>query len=139
MIVIDTNVLSALTRRVPDQAIVRWFDVQPRSSIWTTAVTLFETRFGIAIMQDERRRATLETIANRILEEIVEDRVLPFDTLAAEASANLAAIRRRQGRPGEMRDTMIAGITIAHRATLATRNIRHFADLPVPVVNPWVA
>jgi predicted nucleic acid-binding protein len=52
-------------------------------------------------------------------------------------SAKLAGIRRRTGRPGELRDTMIAGIAIARRATLATRNIRHFDDLSVPVVNPW--
>ena len=42
-----------------------------------------------------------------------------------------------RGRRGDIRDSMIAGIVIAHQATLATRNIRHFDDLPVPVVNPW--
>ena len=137
MIVLDTNVLSALTRPVPDQAVRTWLDAQPSLSIWTTAVTLFELRIGIAIMPEGRRRAALEEIADRIVDEILERRVLPFDTPAAEASAILAAVRRRQGRPGELRDTMIAGIVIARRATLATRNTRHFADLTVPVVNPW--
>jgi len=47
------------------------------------------------------------------------------------------AVRQRAGRPGELRDTMIAGIVLAHHATLATCNARHFADLAVPVVNPW--
>jgi hypothetical protein len=61
-----------------------------------------------------------------------------FDTVAARAAAQLSAIRRGQGRPQDVRDTMIAGIAISHRATLATRNVRHFADLPVTVVNPWV-
>jgi predicted nucleic acid-binding protein len=49
------------------------------------------------------------------------------------------AERRQAGRPAELRDTMIAGIAIARHATLATRNTRHFADLPVAVVNPWAA
>jgi len=137
MIVVDTNVLSALTRSAPDQTVVTWLDTQPRSSIWTTSVTLFELRVGIAVMPDGRRRATLEGMADRIIGEILERRILPFDAAAAEASAALAALRRRQGTPGELRDTMIAGIAIARRATLATRNTRHFADLPVPVVNPW--
>lgn len=39
----------------------------------------------------------------------------------------------------DMRDTQIAGIAVARRATLATRNVRHFADLQVPVVDPWAA
>jgi len=45
--------------------------------------------------------------------------------------------RRQAGRPVELRDTMIAGIAIARHATLATRNMRHFADLPIAVVDPW--
>jgi len=57
----------------------------------------------------------------------------------AEQAATLMDVRRRAGRPGETRDTMIAGIALAQRATLATRNIRHFDDLAVPVVNPWRA
>jgi predicted nucleic acid-binding protein len=49
----------------------------------------------------------------------------------------LAAQRHKAGRPGDLRDTQIAGIVIARGATLATRNGRHFADLNVPVVDPW--
>jgi predicted nucleic acid-binding protein len=49
------------------------------------------------------------------------------------------AVRQRAGRPGDMRDTMIAGIVIASRATLATHNTRHFADLSIPVIDPWLA
>lgn len=64
-------------------------------------------------------------------------RIAPFDTAAAEQAARLMAIRQRAGRPGELRDTMIAGVVLANHATLATRNMRHFADLSVLVVNPW--
>jgi predicted nucleic acid-binding protein len=137
MIVLDTNVLSALTRPIPDQAVVAWLDAQSRSSIWTTTVTLFEIHIGVAMMPDGRRRDAMTAIAERIINEIIEGRFLPFDSGAAEASAALAAARIRQGKPGELRDTMIAGIAIARQATLATRNIRHFADLPVSVVDPW--
>ena len=59
--------------------------------------------------------------------------------LAAEAAALLMAERKRAGRTGDLRDTMIAGIVIASHATLATHNTRHFADLPIPVVDPWSA
>jgi predicted nucleic acid-binding protein len=69
----------------------------------------------------------------------LENRVLDFDEAAAGAAASLAAARQQAGRPADLRDTMIAGITLARRATLATRNLRHFADLEVPIVDPWGA
>lgn len=60
-----------------------------------------------------------------------------FDVNAAVQAATLAATRKTHGRPVDMRDTFIAGIALARRATVATRNVRHFDDLTVPVVNPW--
>src|SRR5262249_45272556 len=42
MIILDTNVFSALMREVPDQAVLAWMDQQPDSSLWTTTVTLME-------------------------------------------------------------------------------------------------
>jgi predicted nucleic acid-binding protein len=74
---------------------------------------------------------------DQLLQDDLENRVLLFDDNAATQAAHLAAERKAQGRPVDMRDTFIAGIALARRATLATRNTRHFADLSVPVVNPW--
>jgi predicted nucleic acid-binding protein len=139
MIVIDTDVLSGLMRPGPDAAVVNWLDRQARTSVWTTAITVFEVRFGIALLPSGSRRAGLEAAFERIVVEMIEDRIVPFDTTAAEATAALMAERRRSGRTGELRDGMIAGIVIARHATLATRNTRHFADLPVSVVDPWTA
>ena len=61
--------------------------------------------------------------------------MLEFDAAAVEA-AMLAATRQRAGRSVDMRDTQIAGIALAHRAQIATRNVKHFADLAVPVIDP---
>ena len=83
-----------------------------------------------------RRRTERETAFDNIIETDLENRVLSFDRAAAEEAARLTAERRRIGRPGESRDTMIAGIAVAQRATLATRNIRHFDDLSITVVDP---
>lgn len=63
--------------------------------------------------------------------------MLDFDSAAATEAAALAATRRKTGRPVDMRDTQIAGIALARRATLATRNVRHFQGLNVPVIDPW--
>ncbi len=135
MIILDTNVLSAAM--ASDAIVVAWLDRQSSSSMWTTAVTVFEVRSGLMAMPTGRRRAGRELAFDNIIENDLEGRVLPFDRSAAEEAARLIADRRRIGRPGETRDTMIAGIALAQRATLATRNVRHFDDLNVPIVDPW--
>lgn len=139
MIILDTNVLSALMQKDPAAAVVAWVDRQPAESVWITSITLFESRLGLALLPAGRRRRMLQEAFARLLEEDLENRVLDFDSAAATEAAALAAERRRTGRPVDMRDTQIAGIALARRATLATRNVRHFADLKVPVVDPWGA
>jgi len=137
MIILDTNVVSALMRREPDPPVVAWLDRQPGESMWITTITLFETRFGLALLSKGRRRRTLEGAFDRLLKEDLENRVLDFDSAAAIEAALLAAERQKVGRPVDTRDTQIAGIALARRATLATGNARHFAGLKVPVINPW--
>ena len=137
MIILDTDVLSALMHQRPELVIEKWLDRQPRESIWTTSVTILEIRFGLALMPLGRRRAMLERDLEATLDQTLEGRIVAFDSAAAEDTAKLMAARRQGGRTGGLSDSMIAGIAIARRATLATRNTRHFADLPVPVVNPW--
>jgi toxin FitB len=137
VIILDTNVLSSLMRLVPDRAVIEWVDRQPPESIWITSVTLFEARLGVALVPRGRRRNELEAALDTLLEDDLEDRVLDFDAAAAGEAAALAADRRRSGRTMDVRDTLIAGIALARRATLATRNARHFRDLNVKVVDPW--
>ena len=139
MIILDTNVLSALMRKAPEASVVAWLDRQPAESVWITSVTLFEAVLGLALLPKGRRRQTLEVAFAQLLEQDLENRVLDFDSAAAVEAASLAAERQRAGRPVDMRDTQIAGIALARHATLATRNVRHFLDLKVPVVDPWQA
>ena len=88
-------------------------------------------------MPSGRRRAELQAAFEGLIADPFEHRVLAFDYAAAEEAALLTEARHRSGRPRELRDTMIAGIAQAQRATLATRNVQHFDDLTVPLINPW--
>jgi len=136
MIVLDTNVISALMRQAPEAVVVEWLDRQPRSSVWTTAVTVMEVRFGLAILAEGKRKKLLVEGFERMLE-AMGHRVAGFDGEAATHAAALMAARQRRGRPGGLRDTMIAAIVLARHATLATRNTAHFEELGNAVVNPW--
>jgi predicted nucleic acid-binding protein len=137
MIILDTNVLSALMQKTPDALVVSWLDSVPSESVWITSITVFEAQFGLALLPDGKRRKILMALFNEIVEKDLEDRILLFDQMAAEQAAHLAADRQKKGYTVDMRDTFIAGIALARKATIATRNIKHFLNLRVDVVNPW--
>lgn len=136
MTILDTDVLSALMQQTPDRKVVDWLDQQPHSSIWTTSITILEVRFGLQILESGKRRSALMQSFDKVLEAI-SHRVATFDIAAAEEAGTLMAARQKRGRRGDLRDTMIAGIVLANRATLATHNTAHFSDLAVSVTDPF--
>jgi predicted nucleic acid-binding protein len=139
MIILDTNVLSALMRQAADPRVVAWLNRQPRTSIWITSVTILEIQFGLQILPKGKRRSHLMKAFDAVLAEEIGQRVTPFNANAAQQAASLMASRQKEGRTIELRDTMIAGIALACHATLATRNTLHFEDLSIPVVDPWTS
>ena len=138
MIILDTNVLSALMQDVPERKVVGWVDRQPQGSIWTTAITVLEIQAGLRLIPVEAERAEASEKFERVLDAI-DHRIAVFGEEAARVSANLAALRQKKGHAGDLRDCLIAGIVLAHNATLATRNVTYFSDVAARVVNPWVA
>ncbi len=139
MILHDTNVISALIRPEPDQAIKSWLDIQPPESMWTTSISVYELRFGVELLAFGRRRQLLEEALNKLLKDDFDGRVIPFDEPAAQAAGKIGAARRQLGRTIEIRDVQIAGIALARKASIATRNIRHFEGLGIPLIDPWSA
>lgn len=137
MILLDTNVLSEFMIHAPDACVVNWLNSQPRSSVWTTSINVYEIRSGLLAMPGGRRQAALSSVFERLLNMTIEGRIAVFDTVAAERAAELEAAGLKSGRPRDRRDTMIAGIVLASHATLATRNTKHFEDIAKSVVNPW--
>ena len=139
MIVLDTNVLSALMQRTPDRGTAAWADQQPRTSLWTTSVTAYEIRSGIELLPAGRRRTDLELAFDKLVNGLLDHRVLPFDFAAADAAGTIAGIQAKAGRPVEIRDVQIAGIAVACKASLATRNVRHFQGIGLTIIDPWAA
>lgn len=137
MIVLDTNVLSELICPRPEPRVVAWLLGQPRSQLFTTAVSLGEMLFGARVLPEGRRKQQLLQEVRAIFATDMAGRVLPYDMDAADAHASFTATRRAQGRPVGMADAMIAGITHSRGATLATRNVRDFAGCGIELVDPW--
>lgn len=136
MILLDSNVLSALMQPTPEPRVVSWLDLQARQSLWTTTVNVFEIRFGLKSMPTGGRQSILTENFELILGQL-EERVAAFDLASAQEASELMAARIKRGRVVDIRDTMIAGIALANNASLATRNIKDFEDARIPLVDPW--
>jgi toxin FitB len=136
MIILDTNIISALMREPADQAVLAWLDGQPRTSVWVTAVTMLEIHFGLEVMTDGRRKLARLEAFTQLVDRVLERRIAPFDAAAARETAALMGMRQRRGEPRDLRDSMIAGIALARRAALATHNVKHFDDASIEIINP---
>jgi predicted nucleic acid-binding protein len=137
VILLDTNVLSAVMRDPPDAVVVGWLDRQDPVRLWTSAITVFEIRFGLTRLSAGRRRMALEAAFDALLREDRAGRIAVFDQAAAEAAGRLAAHRQAAGRAVDIRDTQIAGIALARQVVIATRNLRHFDDVETGRIDPW--
>lgn len=137
MILLDTNVISELMKPAPSVDVEAWLAAQPASMVFTTTITEAELRYGIAMLPAGKRRKSLGAAVEAMLREDFSDRILPFDSSAAIAYAEIAARRYEIGRPISQFDAQIAAIAKSRGATLATRNFDDFDDCGIDVVNPW--
>ena len=98
MILLDTNILPEMMRPLPATAVERWLGEQPAASLFISAVTEAELRFGLALLPDGKRRSRLTAEVEGMLAEDFADRILPFDSAAAIAFARIASERRKAGQ-----------------------------------------
>ena len=124
-------------RRHADPAVLEWLNRQPPESIWTSSITVFEIRFGLEIMATGKKRLALMDAFETMLAEDLDGRVIALDDAAAQEAGRMAAERRKVGRTMEIRDVLIAGVAMARKAAIATRNLRHFDDLGIVLIDPW--
>ena len=139
MILLDTNVISELMRTEPAQIVLDWFGDHDSGDLFISAVTEAELRTGVAILPDGPRRDRLQLAIDAMIYQDFQGRVLPFDSLAAKAYAEIAAQRRAAGHPIAEADCQIAAIARASDAPIATRNVKDFDGCGIRVINPWNA
>ena len=131
---LDSNVLSEMTRDEPHPGVVRFLGAQ--SGLWLSSVVLYEIEYGLRLLPRGARRSRLRAMQSNIVA-VHEGRILPLDRVAAEWAAELRVHARRAGRAVDVGDALIAGTAKAHDLAVATRNTGDFAYLDVGVLNPW--
>ena len=137
MIILDTNVLSELMRKAPDETVIRWMDAQSGASLFTTTITQAEILYGVSILPDGRRKQGLIGAVDEMFDSDFRGRVLPFDGTAAVQYAAICTDRVRLGRPISQFDAQIAAIVRSRGSALATRNKPDFDDCGIKVIDPW--
>ena len=130
---LDTNVISELTKGPPDSNVLTFFSSE--HDFWLPVIAL-EVQYGLQLLPAGRRRSELESAMSVIIT-AYEDRILPLYREAAEYAGTLRAQAQRSGRLLRVNDALIAGIAIANDLSLATRNVADFDYLPIEVTNPW--
>ena len=131
---LDTNVISELTKDDPDSRVVRFLDDQ--GDLWLSSVVVYEMEHGLATLPQGRRLARLRALHADILAAF-DDRVLSLDQSGARWAAELQAQARRAGQTVDVGDALIAGTAKAHGFAIATRNVRDFQGMDLHIVNPW--
>ena len=137
MFVLDTNVLSAIMADQPAPQVATWIAGQRDELLFTATICQAEILSGLAVMPAGRRRLALEAAARAMFTEDFDGRVLPFDTEASAAYADIFAARKRAGRPTAPLDLMIAAVARTRGASVVTRDTSGFEACGVPLINPW--
>lgn len=135
MIVLDTNVISELSKPTPEPAVIAWIDAQVELAIAATA--LAELRFGAARLPEGERRTALSEAIDRFVADDLGGLVLAFDSACADAYGLIVAARERAGRPIGIADAQIAATCSVHNAVLSTHNVRDFLGTGIALVDPW--
>ena len=137
MILLDTNLISEPLRPAPDPNVIAWIDAQPVQTLFLSAVTVAELRFGIASLPAGKRRDALrDRIESQVLP-VFTGRVLAFDLTATQPYADLLTKAKSKGQVIALSDAYIAAIALAHGMSVATRDVTPFKAAGVAVINPW--
>ncbi|WP_090142900.1 type II toxin-antitoxin system VapC family toxin [Limnohabitans sp. DM1] len=137
MIILDTNLVSEPLKPLPHPGVVDRLNAQEPASLFITSINLTELLAGIATLPQVKRRDALGQALTSHLTALFEDRMLNFDTRAAQSFAACLAGAQAQGNPIGFTDFVIAAVAKTKGFIAATRNVRDFLGTGVQVVNPW--
>lgn len=134
---LDTCVISEFVKPKPDQKIQDWLNSIDSEHTYLSVVTFGEIQLGISTLAPSNRRTVLEAWLNTELQDQFAGRVLSLDGETFVTWGQMTAPLKRQGKPMNVMDSLIAATALHHKMVLVTRNVRDFANLSLSLFNPW--
>lgn len=126
---VDTNILSELIRKSPDPGVLEWAEATRK--VWISSITVEEIFFGLAWKPVPRIQQWFEGLLETYSE------ALPVTVEIAKRAGELRGQLQARGQTMTPADMIIAATAQVHQLTLVTRNVKHFLDCGVPLVNPF--
>jgi predicted nucleic acid-binding protein len=133
---LDTNILSNVTKPKPSEALLAWMGDQVDTDLFIASLTVAEIRRGVLEKPAGKRRDQLESWFSgpEGPQALFAGRILSFDEKAGLVWARLMADGKGKGRPRSGLDTIIAAVAEANECVLVTDNERDFDG--IEIVNP---
>ena len=133
---LDTNILSNITKPVPSESLVAWMSLQDDDNLFISTLTVAEIWRGVLEKSAGKKRQQLERwfAGQEGPQALFAGRILPFDDKAALIWGKLMANGTKSGRPRSAIDMIVAAIAEANDCMVVTDNDKHFAGLKI--VNP---
>ncbi|MCF6194586.1 MAG: type II toxin-antitoxin system VapC family toxin [Kangiellaceae bacterium] len=137
MIILDTNIVSEFMTSPPQASVLSWLNEQDVAALFITSISIAEIKYGLSILPIGKRRLALESAFTSFVDMAFQERVLPFDQIAAYAYGDILANQRQTGKPMSCFDGQIASIARVFGYALATRNIKDFSNCEIELINPF--
>ncbi|MGE0281567.1 MAG: type II toxin-antitoxin system VapC family toxin [Rhizobiaceae bacterium] len=139
MILVDTNVISEPLQAFPNERVISWIDSQPVETLYLSAISVAELRFGMMVLPEGKRKARLRLRFEEEILPVFQERIIAFDLGASHSYANLMARARAraQGKAISKADGYIAAIAMHHGLMVASRDVAPFEAAELAVINPW--
>ncbi|RWX50726.1 hypothetical protein VU01_12733 [Candidatus Electrothrix marina] len=137
MILLDTNIVSEVMRRIPSERVLSWLDNRNNTDLLVSSITIAEICYGLRILPVGQRREQLEAGFEKLVARRFSGRIIGFDESAARAYAEIMGVCKEKGRPMSIPDGQIAAVARSNHLALATRNIRDFVNCEVELINPF--
>lgn len=135
---LDTNVVSELTKPRPAKAVRAWVEATPEDLIYLSVITIGEVRKGIDLLDDsDPQRAPLQAWLERDLRLRFTGRILSFDDRVAERWGQVEALARKHHLTLPTVDAQLAATALHYGLTFVTRNVPDVAATGVSTFNPW--
>jgi len=136
---LDTNVISEPTKRVPSPAVMRWVGDQPVNALYTVSLAFAEIQSGIDAVADPARHAELVRWLEFRVRPLFGPRVIDADETVWAVMLRILARLKAANRTIPVTDLVFAAVAERHQLVVVTRNVRHFVGTGVHVLNPWLA
>ncbi len=134
---LDTNVISEITRPRPDQGVIKWIESTDESLLHLSVLTLGEIRKGIALLPEGRRRVSLESWLDHDLLLRFSGRILPIDLEVADRWGRISAGATAKRTPLPVIDCLLASTAMHYNLTLVSRDLTYSGIPGVDLFNPW--